>query len=441
MKNRLETQKFLSEKREKRRLKNIAVERMRRKALAKHRDGLLLYLPQTLKILQRHIPKGVHPGKEKSETIKIPSTFSIVDNTENALRTIYQLVVFSSRRRPPREIYFDHSDLVNFDLAAEEILDIVALDFQRIRRWAKGGLQLSGKFPASILANRFIRAVGIIKNLELTPFYLRHEEEKSLKILRCLSYRALLRASEVSPIERAAQRLIDYFNECLETSGRQLTEYGRQKLGEYAGEVLDNAIEHSETQDWVLAGYLDLSTPERVCEISIFNFGKSYADTFSELPEDHFTRRVVDPFIEIHQKKGFFRQGWERDNLYTVAALQECISSKNENQSDNRGSGTVDLIQFFQEVYGEKRPQDGRRAKMVIISGKTYILFDGRYEMLPDSNDRQIIAFNSENTLELPPDQTYVKCLDGVEFPGTIVSIRFPLPRGATEGVGRRDER
>ena len=61
--------------------------------------------------------------------------------------------------------------------------------------------------------------------------------------------------------------------------------------------------------------------------------------------------------------------------------------------------------------------------------------------MASDSEDRRIIAFNSENDLAIPPDRTHVKCLKGVEFPGTIVSIRFPLPEKALQNVVKKNER
>lgn len=428
-------QSFLYKKREKRRLQNIIAERIRREKLAKREEELSLYIPQTLKILQKHIPQGIYPGKEVSERITIPQNFSIVDDPENALKTIYRLVAFSNRRRPPKEIFFDHSALVNFDLAAEEILDVAALDFKRVRKRTKAGLQLCGKFPLDSSANRFIKAVGIIKSLNLTPLYLRKEDEQNLKILRFLSYRTLLRPLEESPSERAARKLVDYFNECLGVIGRQLTVNGRHYLAVYAGEVLDNAIQHSETQDWVLTGYLDINTHRRVCEISIFNFGKTYADTFTCLGPEHFTRQYIDPFVEIHKKRGFFQPGWEPENLLSVIALQGQISSKNQSRQDTRGNGTIDLINFFQTVHSEASSRESPSAKMVILSGKTYILFDGEYTMAAGKGDRQIIAFNSKNDLELPPARSHVKCLKGVRFPGTIVSIRFPLPQKAIRNI------
>ena len=439
MKRPLQIQKFLSQKRERRRLREIAAERLLRREWAKRRENFPTYHPKTLKILQKHIPDGIYGGKDKIETIKIPENFSIIDDTEGALNSIYQLVAFATRRPPPREIRFDHSNLTTFDLAAEGILDTVAVTFRQERRRTKGKLVLRGTFPLDAAANRFIRAVGIIKNLQLQQYFLRRDEEQALKILRRMSYKARLRVSEQSPSERAARDLVDYFNDCLTVGGFELTKGARHNLALYAGEVLDNAAQHSETDEWVLVGYLDLATSDHICELTIFNFGKTFADTFLTLPPDHYTRTFVDPFVDLHRSKGFFGSGWTPANLLTVAALQGYVSCKNESDQDTRGNGTVDLINFFQRVHRATLREGMEPPRMAIISGETVIYFDGRHSMAPDKMGRPIIAFNSQNTLEKPPDHTHVKCLRKVKFPGTIVSIRFPLPSGVTREVSNND--
>ena len=433
-------QRFLAQKREKRRLKVIALARGLRLEWAKRRETDPPYHPRTLEILREHIPLHIYRGKSKVETIRIPEVFSIVDDPEGALNTIYQLVAYSTRRRPPREIQFDHYELTTFDLAAEGILDSVAVTFRQARSRTKGKLVLRGKFPKDASANRFIRAVGIIKNLKLEPYFLRREDQRDLRILRFFSFKKRLRLSEQSPSELASQELVDYFNECLLTSGFELTAGARHELALYAGEVLDNATQHSGTEEWVLVGYVDLSTPDRICEISIFNFGRSFADTFNALPNDHFTRQFVDPFVDLHKQKGFFGSGWEPDNLLTVAALQGFVSSRNESNRDTRGNGTVDLIEFFQRVHGTTVLEGMQPARMSIISGRTAIYFDGKHRMAPDSTGRDIIAFNSANALSKPPDKSHVKCLTEAHFPGTIVSIRFPLPNKVTREVSSDDK-
>ena len=97
-------------------------------------------------------------------------------------------------------------------------------------------------------------------------------------------------------------------------------------------------------------------------------------------------------------------------------------------------------IQFFQDVRSERKSKGARPAEMVIISGRTRILFDGTHKMERAPDGRHIIAFNTKNDLRYPPDRSHVKCLRDVEFPGTVVSIRFPLPEGATQDVREKDD-
>lgn len=66
---------------------------------------------------------------------------------------------------------------------------------------------------------------------------------------------------------------------------------------------------------------------------------------------------------------------------------------------------------------------------MCILSGGAYILFDGRYSLQKVRRGDEllkIIAFNSENDLNVPPDREYVYPLEH-SFPGTVVSIRLNL--------------
>lgn len=440
MKRQNETQKFLSTKREQRRLHQIRAKRKRHKKNLESEPYDPRYLPRTLKILRDYVPTNIIEGKNIAEKIKIPQTFSIIDDTERALRTIYQLIAFSKRKHPPIEVFFDHSRLATFDLAAEAILATAAVNFRHSLSGTRRGLRLRGYFPIDSAANRFIRAVGIIKNLNLRPYFLDPEEERKLRVLRFKSYNARLRVYEQSPTERAAQMLVKYLNSCLAFGGFELTEGGRHELICYAGEVLDNAYQHSGTDHWVLVGYMDPASQERMCELTIFNLGKSFADTFLDLQEDHYTRQFVDPFVELHQRRGFLGSRLSLEDLLTVVALQGHVSSKNASANDTRGIGTIDLIQFFQRVHQATQKHGGPSARMVIVSGKTRVQFDGTYSMAPDHSGRPIIAFNSQNRLDLPPDRSHVRSLNGVEFPGTIVSVRFPLSKDVTRRVRKNDE-
>ncbi|MBA4058687.1 MAG: hypothetical protein C0490_28480, partial [Marivirga sp.] len=49
------------------------------------------------------------------------------------------------------------------------------------------------------------------------------------------------------------------------------------------------------------------------------------------------------------------------------------------------------------------------------------------YRLATNEDGNKVIAFNSANDLGQKPDSNYVRALEGVHFPGTIISVRFPL--------------
>ena len=60
--------------------------------------------------------------------------------------------------------------------------------------------------------------------------------------------------------------------------------------------------------------------------------------------------------------------------------------------------------------------------------------------MEPNQNGVRIIAFNKANDLHQRPDSRFVHELKGVYFPGTILSIKFPLSTAklsTSEGEGK----
>ena len=82
------------------------------------------------------------------------------------------------------------------------------------------------------------------------------------------------------------------------------------------------------------------------------------------------------------------------------------------------------MIEFFSDLASGK-PQ------MAVVSGKTHILFDGKYRISPvnvGSETRKVIAFNASNSLLERPDPNYVRSLQ-YHFPGTLVSLKFQLKR------------
>ena len=182
--------------------------------------------------------------------------------------------------------------------------------------------------------------------------------------------------------------------------------------------------------DWAIQGYLDTQLPAPMCEIVIFNFGRSIAESLEQLPPQSYTRIQTERYLDLHKTGNFFRRGWRREDLFTLIALQGNVSSKNYSETDTRGNGTVDLIEFFQGMQAEcavgANGTPGN-ARMVIVSGSTYVLFDGKYQMRANAEGNRIIAFNGANDLRERPDSTYVRQLEGVCFPGTVICLKFAL--------------
>ena len=368
-----------------------------------------------------------------SLNIELPSNFSIIHAPMDFLRVINN--ISSTPSEHLRKINIDHSQVKILDLAAESILSLVVME---LKKETKHRLELiSGYLPEDNKLDRYIRAIGIIKNLDVSDQCLTDEEQNSFRVFTMRSKRFYNSdvASAQGWKESAIQEFVNHINTCLNDNGKRLTKVARAKLSSYTGEILNNAEDHSGHEEVVIVGYLDNSHPLHLCEISIFNFGKTIAETFRDIPDNSYTKIEIDKYISVHSKWRFFGEKWSKNDLLTLVALQGHISSKNYLKEDDRGQGTVDLIDFFQRMHRQCVSQDDSMAEMAILSGNTHIYFDGTYVMKPDNTGRKVIAFNKNNSLSELPDHKYVKNLGEYSFPGTIISIRFPMKSQNIESV------
>lgn len=364
----------------------------------------------------------------------LPSTFSIIDRPELALASISD---FASDLRAERlgNIYLDFTKVAVQDLGANGLLDVLVDELSTQARRTGRHIRWRGTYPAIPSDRRFMQAMGVIKRLQIVHEYLPADQAAALELFdaRCKHYTRSLTATQADMKSRVTQRFADHINRCLSRVGRQLTQESRSLMCQYVSEIIDNAEEHGVMGDWSIQGYLDTSMQAPMCEIVIFNFGRTIAETFESLQPTSYTRQQVQRYIDLHQKGGLFERDWRRDDLYTLVALQGGVSTKNHSAADTRGNGTVDLISFFQRMHEEcSAGEHGQVAKMAIASGSTFILFDGTYTMKPSTAGKNIIAFNQGNDLESRPDRKYVRALDGVSFPGTMICIKFPLSAAAS---------
>ena len=366
-----------------------------------------------------------HKGRVR---FALPKAFSMIDSPD---RTIATLANFAKAMRSSRlgSVFIDFGALEQYDLGANGLLDILVDELITEDRRTGRTIRWRGNFPADPAHERFVRAMGVIKRLKVEHEAPSREDKARLVLFenRCKHYIRELRPHQADKKSRVTAEFADHINRCLATTNRELTPQARGRMCAYVGEILDNAEQHSHMLDWAIQGYLDTMLDTPMCEVVIFNFGRTIAETFEALPPTSFTRLQVQKYIDLHSRRKLFSAGWRKEDLYTLIALQGNVSSKNLTATDTRGNGTVDLIDFFQKVHAECSGQDSHEARMVIVSGSTCVLFDGKYTMKPNSDGIKVIAFNNDNNLEERPDRDYVRKLDGVVFPGTLIGLKFPL--------------
>lgn len=366
--------------------------------------------------------------------IKLPSVFSMIENPEDSLSVLYTVASHSNNTKL-KSIFLEYYEINQIDLAAETLLDVLVKELNKENKAKHNTIAIRGSYPESDNLERYIRAIGIISHFDIKHEMLSASEVEPLKLFKMRSKRENEEnlTGSLDYKSRAVKDFVDHINSCLMMNGKELTNDARSNLAIYTGEIISNAEEHSGIDDWSIVGYLDNSSEGHICEIAIFNFGMTIAETFQALDKDHFTYKEIKPYIELHKKKNIFGSGWTEEELTTLIALQGSISSKNVTSEDTRGQGTVELIEFFQQIHSECITDGEAPAKMAIISGKTHILFDGTYQLKKNSDGRLVIAFNKDNDLYQKPESKYITRMGATRFPGTIISIRFPMDVSQTK--------
>jgi len=333
------------------------------------------------------------------------------------------------------ETQANHRVVEHSDLAAEAILALSTKILYRSPKFRSSVGSLSGLAPDNERCKRMLMAAGLPEILRSDKHkvsasgdaFLSEETKKRIKVFRRESSdeESLENISLGSQDKktRACEQFCDYLNQCLNIESLQLTEEGLANLSEYVAEILTNADDHTDGL-WFLQGYMDHVDDEHYCDIAIFNFGPSIGHT---LRNNSLSKDNGASYAALH----YGNSDLEEEALYTVWALQERVSRLNDekNPSETRGCGTADLVEFFQKVSEECTQGSGECAKMAILSGGTHILFDGTHFMQEDVHgQRKVIWFNRDNSPKMPPESKFVRSLqNGLRFPGTIISIRFPM--------------
>lgn len=369
---------------------------------------------------------------QTSLALPIPSSFSMADSPESVIDIVARFAKTHCNKNLS-DVFVDFSRVKKQDLGAHALLDKLVDEIASQAKFNNVKFGWRGTYPQDIGQQRFIRAMGIIKQLGLKKHYLHEKDAQTIHVFErhCRHYIRNIKPQDPNnktEQANAAERFANHINRCLGRSNRELTKTARSRLCSYIVEIIDNAENHAGMIDWTIQGYLDVGIDKPECEIIIFNFGDSIAETMRKLEPNSFTKiNHIDPFLALHKNRGFFGTKYREEELLTLIALQGAVSSRNTSDDTTRGQGTADLIEFFQGINEDIQGQESTPASMYIISGSTRIIFDGTYKIKRTVDNQRIIAFNDKNDLNSPPDPKFVMPLQGTSLPGTMIGIKFPI--------------
>lgn len=348
-----------------------------------------------------------------------PRKFSLIDEPDDALKVFESFLAYALNENT-EQIHIDQGACETIDHGAESILGALGMSVASAKR-----INFSGYFPEDQRVKDIVSAVGLPKVLGVD---LPEPEGFTTFALRMGTSEAKLSMSSSS--DMAATELANYINACLSKYDYQLKRETENWLLSLMGEVLRNCEEHGGKAHWYIAGYMRQEKNQQYgdCHISIFNFGRTIYETMQDLPKENEIRGQIEDLIRHHTSKGFLhRESWTEENLWTLYALQEAVTSKWNDRDSDRGTGTAEMIEFFQ-LLGDSNEPDAQ-PRMCVLSGSTQIIFDTEYcieEIDLGGELRRVIAFNKDNDLREPPDKRYVRSIKR-HFPGTMITMDFYL--------------
>ena len=358
----------------------------------------------------------------------VPKIFSIIDNY-NETTLFFKRILGSLYQNPSEEIKIDFKDCIQMDICASMCMDIILADFIKYHNQCrKDGHRMRIHSIKPINVNSYniqkvLFSVGTYKNLKglkidfpnLKPFPIIIGDKNNPK---------LLEKREVD-----ITKTIDYIIECLGELKRTLTNKAESNLYKAVGEIVINAEEHSDKTKRYIIGYfekIETSDEENygILNLSILNFGKTFYETFKESDNEKVTKQMKSISRRYTTKGLFKKKKFEEETLWTLYALQDGVTSTKDWK---RGNGAIRFIESFFDLKGNCSNDD--ISKMVITTGHTQIIFDGKYQITKQKRNNTIfkmMTFNHSGNIEDIPDEKYVKYQENY-FPGTIISVKLRL--------------
>ena len=377
--------------------------------------------------------------KFKSNIFEVPEPFSLIENyveTSRFLKRLFNSLYYQSFEH----IFIDYKNCTYIDVGASMCMDIILADFIKY-------------YKESVSAKHQIRVK------EITPINFEKENIKevlqsigafktikgfNVKFDNILAFPIIIGSKKDSnlPCQREVDitKTVDYIIECLAELNKTLTGPAETNLYKVIGEVIQNADEHSDTTNRYSIGYFHKSVNRNetygVFNLAILNFGNTFYETFKS-PNCENTE-VVEQMMELSKKYTtrnlFLSSEFEEETLWTLYALQDGVTRIAD---WDRGNGAIRFIENFYSLKGIS--DNDNVSKMVITSGHTRIIFDGKYKIVERPRGKQnkifkMMTFNDEGNIEIKPDPNYVR-FEKNYFPGTLISVKIRMDYENTENI------
>jgi hypothetical protein len=382
---------------------------------------------------------GFLDEKLVKEKLTVPAKFSFVEDYSGTYAFIKSFI--SSIYNINGNLNIDFSQCTHIDIAPLLIICTIIRDYIRfsnkVRKLLPGDIHDYAEvkyIPSKVYeVNRILYTLRILPSIERQP------DDKFLDVstvgmIAEKKTRSHYIENKKGPV---CNKIRKYINSCVRKVGLELTSEGETAVDSLLSEVLNNAEDHSEIDEWYVAG-VSLHTRDGdeitsqydgVTEVRlvIMNLGFSVYEGFeTSRIENH---RVYDVMALFYDRAtaGLPEDelaNYTRENLFTLYALQEGVSRiKFMENFESRGNGTMNFIRAFLELGDYENSSSRAKPLMSLISGKTMVLCDTTYKPYKD-NTVYKLSLNPENDLSKLPDPDHLRSLPS-HFPGTILEARL----------------
>ncbi len=457
LKKKIEIKKTIAEKRFQRRLKSKRKRKARRvreylqflKSKESYIDKYTIqelinrFMPINTKFLLSNeksnfnldkITKGV---SHRNQKIQVPKHFSLIEKSNESYTFITNLLgVLVNQNSSLVEI--DYSECEKVDLEAQVLLDIILKDMLTFYKACSSSLEMNTRIKRISAIN--IDNSNVNKLLFSVGSPAIHTDDRRdfkdiIPYPLCVHNRAKQGDSVVISEQKDIDttKLVDYVLSCLKRMGKRLTVEKLDDLCVVISEMLINAEEHSTTDYRFSIGYFhEINKANEhygMFHLVILNFGGTIYEKFNspDCPNVGIVQKMKKLSEEYTRRRFFSREQFEEETLWTLYSLQEGVTSVAETEYKKRGNGSIRFIESFFNIKGYNNHEDDF-SKMAILSGKTSIVFDGKYAIKEKTDELgdtyKYMTFNNSGEIEEKPDSNYVKFEDNY-FPGTVISAKI----------------